>query len=184
MKLILLFLILVTGILAGCTQAGQGPNCPAPYRVNGAGCCLDKNTNQICDADETAKITTIIKERPVLTYNEICDATSRFECVEKRITKNGVTLKLRLAKDELVQVRSVELSGLGCTQEFAQPVMQYNDLTVLQIPCVVNQGNIQSKMAITADIQQYLRYSNGQAYGTTEQRRFTLSGLISGFVQA
>ncbi len=175
-------LILFVLVLAGCTQ--RNAECTAPYIAKGAECCLDRNENNICDEDETSKVTAVVKDRPVVMYEEVCDATSRFECLEKKITNDYVWLKLRFNKDEVLKVKKVALPELGCSQEFTNEPMKYNDVQEFTIPCLLGGKEIvKSKLIIDADVQNYLRYSNGQVYELTQPRTFSFSGVVSGFVQ-
>ncbi len=49
--------MIVTALLiSGCVQ--QESTCNKPYIKVGAGCCLDENSNGICDKDETSPTTT------------------------------------------------------------------------------------------------------------------------------
>jgi len=47
----ILALTLICGI-SGCPEAQ--PTCNSPYILVGTSCCLDQNSNDICDSDETA----------------------------------------------------------------------------------------------------------------------------------
>ncbi len=49
-KVIIFGLILLSLFLIGCGE--KGPVCNSPYIVMGNGCCLDKDSNSICDKDE------------------------------------------------------------------------------------------------------------------------------------
>ena len=42
-------------LLCGCVD--QSVVCKAPYMRNGSTCCLDRNVNGLCDADETTAVT-------------------------------------------------------------------------------------------------------------------------------
>ena len=50
-KLIILASVLAILLLAGCVPPEAVP-CNAPYRQVGDRCCMDLNTNGICDSDE------------------------------------------------------------------------------------------------------------------------------------
>lgn len=52
MKWLIAILILAIFLIAGCVQQNTGIVCNSPYIRNGAGCCLDINSNSICDSDE------------------------------------------------------------------------------------------------------------------------------------
>jgi hypothetical protein len=47
-----IFLIILLIFLVGCSKAPEGPICNPPYMVLGNDCCLDKDSNSICDKDE------------------------------------------------------------------------------------------------------------------------------------
>ena len=47
-----ILIVIFSLILAGCTIESKAPICNKPYIVNGYSCCLDKDSNAICDSDE------------------------------------------------------------------------------------------------------------------------------------
>lgn len=50
--LILSVLTIAVLVSSGCVQQPSGPICNPPYIIKGNDCCLDQNSNQICDTDE------------------------------------------------------------------------------------------------------------------------------------
>ncbi|GEM_PF-5751657 len=51
-KLVLIGLVALTLIIAGCTNQTNQAVCNKPYILVGTSCCLDQNNNKICDKDE------------------------------------------------------------------------------------------------------------------------------------
>jgi len=105
-KTILFGTILTVFLLIGCVQqtAPQKETCKSPYIEYKLGeCCLDSNGNNICDndekqeevvveevAEETTKITA-----PVEFISTKCTLPPGIECVDHKITSNGVIVTLQ-----------------------------------------------------------------------------------------
>ncbi|MBI5391761.1 hypothetical protein HZB00_02040 [Candidatus Woesearchaeota archaeon] len=181
MKNIILFSLFIVFLLflAGCSATS---GCGKYYLAHENTCCLDKNENSICDVDETTRATTVVRERPYLLVQELCDASSRFVCVDKTITSNFIKLRLRLNKDELVTVSKISFPELTCSQTFTTPEMKYPDEQEFTIPCVINQDAVASALSIEGTTRNYLRYSNGQVYSTTPETPVSFAGKVSGAV--
>ena len=96
-KTILLSLVMLGLLIAGCTipqLSGSEVVCNSPYIRVGTSCCLDKNSNAICDSDEqggkpSTNLTT--QEKQNCTYTALLTAiTSNLqeksnECRQSRI---------------------------------------------------------------------------------------------------
>ena len=180
----LLALILLVAFLAACTPpvAENKVVCAIPFSaVNGA-CCLDKNKNGLCDRDETQRVETIIRERPVILVNEVCNLP-RFSCIEKKITPNYVKLKLRFERDEMMEVTKISLKDLQCSQEVNATLLNLNDEFDITIPCVIDRDAIRTDVITEGIIQPVLRYSNGQIFDYGKKTPASLKGEISGIVR-
>jgi Tat protein secretion system quality control protein TatD with DNase activity len=61
------------------TNITNGTACNAPYIVSGAGCCLDQNSNSICDANETIQNQTGTNETANITANQTASNATVFQ---------------------------------------------------------------------------------------------------------
>ncbi len=180
-SILILILLLGTIFVAACDTSTL--SCGQNYLLHEGKCCLDKNANNICDIDETSKVSTVVRERPYVFVEETCDASSRFVCVDKTITSNYIKLKLRLNKDELVTVHTISLPALNCQQTFDAKELAYGDEQEYTIPCVIDQEAIASELRIEGTTKTFLRYSNGQVYTTSAPTQVSFAGKISGAVR-
>jgi len=169
--------------LASCVSLpeSQRSACEAPLSTVNNQCCVDKNANQVCDIDETRKAETIIRERPIVLIEESCNLP-RFSCVEKQITPDFVKLRLRLERDEVIQMKRITLGSLSCQAEFNQE-LRFNDEAEFIIPCVIDQDSVKVDVETDALIQPILRYSSGQIYNYGTPTEAVLKGQIGGLVK-
>ncbi|MBU2560724.1 MAG: hypothetical protein KKD17_00340 [Nanoarchaeota archaeon] len=86
MKKGIIILAILAVLLAGCASQ-RAPNiiCSSPYMRHGDGCCLDKNSNSICDVDEEEE--PFFVEPDYAPGNEIPDIT---EDIEEQIYEEPV----------------------------------------------------------------------------------------------
>ena len=181
MKLKILFLLLVF-VLVGCTPFPSLPEkkCDLSYSLINGSCCLDKNANQICDREETQRLQTVIREKPVLLVGEEC-RVSRFTCEQKELTPDYVLLRLRFDRDELLTVKNITLTSLRCSESF-DTALNFNEDAVFKIPCVIDSDALKSEVVVDALIQPVVRHSNGQIYDYESETAAVLKGTISGNV--
>ena len=113
MKVSVLFM-LGSILLTSCVSLpeSQISDCASPFSKVNDQCCLDKNANQVCDVDETKKVETIIRDRPIVLIEESCNLP-RFSCIEKEITPDSVKLRLRFERDELIKIKRITLASLA-----------------------------------------------------------------------
>ena len=206
-----LLLVMIVGI-SGCgskdgsevTGEAVASVCNSPYFEYKAGeCCLDKNSNSICDSDEaiveevkeetttpTPTETTTTTEEVEITLNDACSDTSYFECKASYITKDEVFFKFETRKDGYTHLE--KLSVNGCEKEFAikeksSQGYQIRSNIVVSIPCTKNTaGNELSDVDYVLNYKFYPVSSIDAASGEYEGvERFMQSstGKISGTVR-
>jgi hypothetical protein len=154
-------------MVAGCGLVDDGTGaavketaCNSPYFEYKQGdCCLDKNTNSICDSDEdstetttettettteTTETTTETTETETetteveITVDDECTDTTYFECLTSYITKDELFFKLKVRRDGYTHLNKI--SALGCEKTFidkdkANQGFQVHTETVISIPC-------------------------------------------------
>lgn len=176
-------------IIAGCTISGNstadldGVQCDSPYISHGNECCLDKNDNNVCDVDETQKVeTTVVRERPIILVEETC-SMPRFTCLSKEITEDYVRLMLRFDRDEIINIKSIDLKELGCKKDFEDLELRYNDEFEVKIPCVINEEAIKTSILTEADITRIIKHSNGQVFDHGTPTGAEIKGEIGGIVE-
>jgi hypothetical protein len=165
-----LFLFAVISI-NGCSPEATSGNvvkdsvCNAPYLEFKSGeCCLDTNSNSICDSDETIveeEVTEEVAEAKTeeakteettteaapetkeveITIQDSCTDTTYFECKSSYVSKDEVFLKLKTRRDGYTHLKKI--SSLGCEQEFADKSKAgdgyvINSEFVVSIPCLKN----------------------------------------------
>ena len=174
-------------VFSACVPPVQQPvqqdsACEVPYAsVNGA-CCLDKNANRVCDRDETQRSETVVRERPVILVQEVCNLP-RFTCLQKEITPDFVSLKLRFERDEVLKVEKMTLKEIGCSQSFEKVELRFNDEYEFKIPCLVEGDAVKAEVSTEVEITPILKYSSGQVFGYGTPAPAVLKGEISGLVK-
>ena len=184
MKIQIILGISLLLILVSCVPqvADQQKSCDASYSfVNGA-CCLDKDQNKICDKDEVQRAQNVIDKNPVIIIDEAC-SLPRFTCVSKEITPNYVKLVLHFDRDENIQVQKISLTSIGCSKEFNNTAMRFNEDAEFVIPCIIEGEGIDTLVATDVVIQPIVRQSNGQIFDYGTPTPATLNGHISGVVR-
>lgn len=99
-------LILIILLLVAC-----GPVCNPPYILNGKDCCLDENSNQICDDDEP---------QPTLDFTELAE-----EQVEEPIEEPVEEVKELLPIDKVLQ----KVEDRVTSYTFITPYARYDGAT-------------------------------------------------------
>jgi hypothetical protein len=167
-KMVILTLVLLAIVtVSGCgskegTEAIAGSAvssvCNAPYFEYKAGdCCLDSNSNNICDSDEdvaeaapeevpeetavavSASATEV--EEVEITVQDSCTDTTYFECKASYITNDEIFLKLETRRDGYTHLNKI--SALGCEREFVDKAKSSEGYpirsdVIVSIPCLKN----------------------------------------------
>ncbi|MBI3051031.1 hypothetical protein HYY74_01095 [Candidatus Woesearchaeota archaeon] len=94
---LIIFLLVTFLLIAGCAGIQQQENkivCNAPYILVGTGCCLDQDSNSVCDKDELKKEEVSGCNKPYIQVgttccldkngNGICDADEETDIPEKQ----------------------------------------------------------------------------------------------------
>lgn len=133
MKKAFYLLLLTMIVLTGCSSSEDKTTgsavkqtiCNTPYFEYKAGeCCLDQNTNSICDTDETTPAPEVVAETPKeevkeevkITVEDACSETTYFECLASYITNKEVFFKLRTRRDGFTHLKKI--SAFGCEKTF------------------------------------------------------------------
>ncbi len=85
-----------------------GPVCNSPYILVGTECCLDQNSNKICDADETTESASEITGGAVTEIEEIEEIEALGPVFEPHILLNGQVQD----RAELTYIASGPMPGL------------------------------------------------------------------------
>ncbi len=155
---LLLFIILITGCSWSSDTAGSVVKesvCNSPYFEFKTGeCCLDQNSNKICDKDETATpaVPAVAEPAPVETpvaepveeeikiiLEDSCSETTYFECLASYITDKEVFFKLRTKRDGFTHLKKI--SVLGCEKTFVDKEKSSQGYTIrsdvlVSLPCL------------------------------------------------
>ena len=112
--------------------------CNFPYIRHADDCCLDKNSNDICDSDETI----IPEPQPSTDVADSCSDTTYFDCWGSYITKDEIFLKLKAKRDGYNVIRKVEFPSINCEKEF-DPIPREQGLEIresieIKIPCKIS----------------------------------------------
>lgn len=112
--------------------------CNPPYMRFADSCCLDKNSNDICDSDETI----IPEPQPSIEVADSCSETTYFDCWGSYITQDEIFLKLKAKRDGYNVIRKIEFPSINCEKEF-DPIPKEQGLEIresieIKIPCKIS----------------------------------------------
>lgn len=184
-------IIILACFLAGCSGKSDGNLtatdnkniCEKPYIIFEGDCCLDANSNSICDKNEIEKKpgAELIQGTSVA---ERCDAGSRLQCVTYTIGLDSVSLKLQSSSKDIINVKKIFLSSLGCSQDFESSAeMKYNDVQQFTIPCKATHTTADSDMIITADVKVVKMKNSGEVDEVGAATESQMKGHLSGVVK-
>lgn len=195
-------------LISGC---GNGPEdatgsavasvCNAPYFEFKAGeCCLDQNSNSICDSDETAvkeetTTETVTKSDEVeITLSDSCTDTTYFACDASYITKDEIFFKLETKSRTGPGFLHLQgISALGCEKEFLEKSKAIEGYPIgteilVSLPCVkFSAGEEVEDAEYTLEYifypdEGFINAQTGEWEGTTRNLQKS-SGQISGTVR-
>jgi len=203
--------LLIIGILVLCLLLVNGcsnePVCNVPYFEYKTGeCCLDKNSNQICDNDEKEESPIVsvnddIKEdeesietafQPVQALTvESCTDLANFDCLWSYITKDEIQLKLKAKKVGIIIIEKIEIPNVPCTKIYKnislENGMKYNDIRQLNIGCDFKKNSVDSDLYIYMLYYPPLGFRNENVSdkwtGYIEPTKMVSSGWISGMIR-
>ncbi len=187
---ILLGLLVIIALIVGCSSNNTPPSntnsnlvCEKPYIVVNGDCCLDENSNEICDKNEAAKTPgTDLLQGPYVS--ERCDGGGRLKCVTYNIGLNTISIKLQSTSKDLINVKRMALSSLGCSQDFTgNAEMRYDEVQEFKIPCTIKHTTIDSDITITSDVRVVSLKNTGEVYEVSEPSEAIMNGHISGAVK-
>ena len=108
--------------------------CNAPYIRHGDDCCLDENTNGVCDDDEEIPVTVAVADA--------CSDTTYFECLSSYITNDNVFFRLKAKREGYVHLKKIGLPGFNCYMTFTEKdILQgtkIRGVTDVVVPCKID----------------------------------------------
>ncbi len=150
--------LFLLAIINGCSDSVEDkttgavvkePLCNAPYFEFKTGeCCLDSNSNRICDSDEQA----VVAEEPAqeevptepkeieITLKDSCTDTTYLECDASYLTKDEVFFKFKTKREGFLHLKKV--SALGCLVDFPDKTKATDGYVIrsdilVSIPCKI-----------------------------------------------
>ena len=208
-KLVFTLIIFSLVIISGCgkdtekaTGSAVASVCNSPYFEFKAGeCCLDKNTNSICDSDETIEevkedvvaeeTAPVAAEEVEITLEDSCTDTTYFECVTSYITKDELFLKLKTKREGFTHLKGI--SAMDCKKDFTTKSKAIDGYPIrtdilVSLPCQKYEVGDEVK-----DVEYSLEYvfypddifinANGEWEGTPRNLQKS-SGQVSGTVRS
>ncbi|MFH0798199.1 MAG: hypothetical protein V1906_02185 [Candidatus Woesearchaeota archaeon] len=196
--------------MVGCekqqeTEQQQEIVCNAPYMRFGTGCCMDANSNSICDNDEKTQAEEVkeevpaenkTEEKPVkkfakevnIDYCYFAGLPTFFECRHAFLWKDGIEMKLRNAQKGMIVLKKIWFSQLDCGMEFPDDEkykLEFNEDLYLDIPCKIEDDSVDIDMVIDVDYFRPRTDSNGsfKGYMETPNPMKIESGNMGGFVR-
>ena len=120
-KLILFLLVILAIIVTACENVDLSKvsdedlerisenviACKAPYIRFGATCCLDENSNNLCDDDEA-------KDTPIESK---CMLRAGITCTDFKVTKDFVTVELQNSLGYDISVINAQVGGCGAIND-------------------------------------------------------------------
>jgi len=129
--------------------------CETPYIRHGSGCCLDQNTDRICDEDEKD----IPKEEPIqdkfLGEKCVISIGSGMFCEEfNAVAGTGVTIRIKNILTDSIWVDSVALDTPVCTFSAADTEIAADGTTDFLLACagLTSGTRIEGTLTITYDV--------------------------------
>lgn len=170
-------------IFSGCSSNNNANNiiCNMPYILVGEQCCLDNNSNKICDKDEVPVKNIILVEGP--SVSEKCLGSISMRCAEYQIMVDYVKLNLQSATKDLIKIKRIALPGLGCNAVFVNSTeMKYNDIQEFKIPCTMKYSSVDTDIDILSDVKNVKVKNSGEVYDISPPIETRTKGHLSGKV--
>ena len=98
--------------------------CNSPYIKVGNSCCLDKNSNSICDNEEIS---------PLSLPSGNCIVNAPLGCDEFSISNYGINLVLRNGAGNDLRIMDVDISG--CGRSYFNKIINEDSSEIFYIPC-------------------------------------------------
>ncbi len=198
MKPFIIILILSIFLLSGCleqqpitgsaiAETQEKIICNQPYIRHAETCCLDKNSNNICDNDE-AEEEKIPEPQSSTTIQDYCSPTTYFECWGSYITKDEIFLKLRAMSkrgDGTSVIKKIKFPSIGCEKKF-EPIpkdqgLKMGEILEVKIPCKISTTYFKD---LPYEIEfVFYAVSDTTEWLNIEKGIITNSGTISGTVR-
>ncbi|MFH1331863.1 MAG: hypothetical protein ABIH63_01095 [archaeon] len=193
--------LLVFVFVAGCSTP-QPPLieevsilCGPPYfEFKDGECCLDENSNQVCDVDEIQKFPE--EEEEAVEIPDSCYLGTYFDCTNINIKKDDVmggfvSFDLTFKKFGAAVVTKIDFPQLGCsyTNDFwsiDDGVRQTPKSFYIKCPFkgdVLSSGYADSEMVVDIIHYDEVRQGVDSAWtGVYDIRNFTITGHVSGSI--
>ena len=212
-KIVIIGIILIiTLTITGCGNKEVTENstintentCNSPYFEYKTGeCCLDKDSNNICDSDEETKeeVTVPVKEKeetktlttqPVQALTvESCTDTSYFDCTWSYITKDEIQFKLKATKAGVAVIKKIEAPNIPCVKDFEdgsiENGMKFGDERQINMKCDFRKDSVESDLNIHITYYDKKGFKDQnvskQWMGYSDPGEITNKGWISGMVR-
>ncbi len=167
--------------------------CSSPYFEFKAGeCCLDENSNQVCDSEEVEKF----PEEQEVNIPDVCQLGTYFDCTDINIKDDPVTggfimFDLKFKKFGAAVVTKIDLPKLGCS--YTNDQWDIDDGVrqspkSFYIPCSFKGETLTSNFAdseMVVDVVHFdeVRQGKDSAWsGTYDVKKVTITGHISGSI--
>lgn len=188
--------------LAGCSYSEPvieevSTLCTPPYFEYKTGeCCLDDNSNQLCDVDEIQKFPPEEKESLVVEVPDSCDLGTYFECSNIVIKDDAVlggyiSFDLTFKKFGSAVVTKIDFPELGCSKTFSQWSIDDGVRQVskpFSVECKFKGDALANRFAdsqMVLDVVHYdeVRQGIDSAWaGTYDVKKITVVGQVSGSI--
>ena len=145
---ILLILLLSFLFLAGCaieeTTKPATVVCNAPYIRHADDCCLDQNSNKICDSDESTaepvqepatkeELAEVLSESRTV---QSCEINADLECVSAKINESGIEIEIKNNLQNKILFHRIGFGGT-CTKPF-EIFIESGEAKKLFMDCFIN----------------------------------------------
>lgn len=182
-KFIVVLLLISIIFISGCASSNQIV-CNKPYIQVGTECCLDENSNNICDKDEAQKPTygqEFVVTNCYLPRNSV--GSTEFGCSNFKIYKNVIKLIITSNTEQIRSIKSIELPNIGssgCSKIFNfsfEDAIKYKENKEVEMNCdFLGEESIYSKMRIT-----YVKYNKDGTLIDKKEQFYT--GIIEGYIE-
>ncbi len=189
---------------AGCSESIPAPGqvveerevpalCDQPYFEYKAGeCCLDENSDQVCDIEEIVKV----PEEAKVEIADTCTVTNSFDCSniniqDDKIYGGFISFDLTFKKYGAAVITNIDFPELGCSYEKKQwsiddGVRQAPTSFYIRCPFsgnIVSKGVAESDMVISFVHYDEVRQGAESAWtGVYDIKKVTTTGHVAGSI--
>lgn len=113
--------------------------CDSPYIRYGTSCCLDQNSNSICDSDENTESVNTDSGKYVSGTAQV---GAPFGLVAHNVNTAGVQLELRNSGGDSYLIEEVDVSPCGVTRDLTNSPLSSGGSRTFRISCNLEEGSI------------------------------------------